>query len=264
MRLAGSPGAFFASAYRGEGGPSGMDDFAKRMRKRAAIVADPRLWFWTPAFRLTLEWLARRAPAGTVLELGCGMGFMLHALRRAGFNAVGLDVAEPAVRVNEADGFRVWHGTVDTLPEGWVAPDAVVTFFVLHHLEDPAAFLADVRRRWPRAPLVIAQYGPSNYDELRSQPPRTLTRWNARALGTALERAGYVAEVQGLPGVMHDPLPLRLVRGILKTTLALPPIYRALKRIDRAVTPQLTRPLERADFVLLAFAEPTSAANAPR
>src|SRR5205807_1909687 len=102
-----------------------------------------------------------------------GLGWTLHVLRNRGFHAIGLDVAEIAVELNRADGFQVWHGSLETLKDGWVRPDAVLALFMLHHVPDPLAFVRLIRERFPEAPLVIAQYGPSNLDPVASMPPRT-------------------------------------------------------------------------------------------
>ena len=188
LRLGRDPLEFFDGAYRGHIKQSAMEDFAQRVRQREVLVHklnDPTLWFLTPAFQDVLDWLRQRCkPGSTVLELGCGLGFFLHTLRREGFQAVGLDVAQTVVDLNRRDGFPVWHGRVQTVPDGWVTPDALVSFFMLHHLDDPLSFLKTVRERWPNVPLAIAQYGPSNLSDERSSPPRTLIRWNKEALAT--------------------------------------------------------------------------------
>jgi SAM-dependent methyltransferase len=258
LRLGDDPKALFDAAYRGRVQQSGMSDFGKRTQQRRAIVKEPALWFWTPAFQEVTNWLRQRLGTGsTVLELGCGLGFYLHALRREGFRPVGLDVAEVAVDLNRKDGFEVWHGSLDSMPETWVRPDAVVAFFMLHHLQDPARFVSSIRERWPNAPLAVAQYGPTNKDPIRSSPPRTLTRWSARALARALERSGYTATVQEIPSTGVESGLVGPVRAIFKRLLPLPWAYRLSKRMAVRLLPKVLTPLQREAYVLLAFGEPT-------
>lgn len=254
-RLPERPEVLFDGAYRGERCVSAFYDFKKAMDRRRALISKPELWFWTPAYQDTLEWLKMHVAAGgTVLELGCGPGFFLHALRRAGFTAVGLDVAEVAVENSRRDGFRVWHGTLDTLPAEWVRPDAVVMFFMLHHLEDPLGLLRMIRTRWPAAPLALAQYGPGcRGDRDRGSPPRNLTRWNSNALAVAFRNAGYIPKVANLAGPRSERL-LGPLRKAFRVTMAVPWLYRVNKRVERKLLPKL-RPLRNEGEVVLAFGE---------
>jgi SAM-dependent methyltransferase len=228
------------------------------MLRRELFIADPSLWFWTPAFSLTLAWLKARLPSGaTVLEVGSGLGFVLHALRRDGFNPVGLDVAESAVTVTREDGFKVWHGTLESMPPEWVQADAVIAFFMLHHLVDPIATLKEIRRRWPSAPLLVSQYGPTSDVGQASMPPRTLTRWNSRSLEQALTTAGYSATVTSVPSSGLEHSAMRPVGWAADHLIRSPALYRIVKRAARRVGwSRLLRPARRPDFVLLGVGEP--------
>lgn len=254
------PRALFEDAYRGRVSTNAMDDFRRRVDQRRVILdqlGEPQLWFWTPAFGQVLSWLKRHYPPGsTVLEIGCGLGFFLHALRQEGFEAVGLDVAETVVDINRKDGFHVWHGPVESLPDGWVQPDVVVAFFMLHHLEDPLSFLRTIRRRAPGAGLALAVYGPTNKGEDASFPPRTLIRWNATALATALRRAGYEPEVHDLASTGAESGPVRWARVTLGRTAGVPWLYRLGKRVERVVLQRLPADARQESYVVLALAQP--------
>src|ERR1700693_3600813 len=111
LRLPDCPEALFDNAYRGNVRESAFQDFSRNLERRCAMIKDPSLWFWTPAYEEILAWLKGRiAPGDTVLELGCGHGLYLHSLRKEGFVAVGLDPARAVVELNRSDGFKVWHG----------------------------------------------------------------------------------------------------------------------------------------------------------
>jgi SAM-dependent methyltransferase len=245
-----------SAAYDGAEIRSGMRDFADMVRRRELLISDPELAFWTPAYRDVIDWLKSRLERGsTVLEVGCGNGFFLHALRRAGMQPVGLDVAATAVELNRKDGFRVWHGPIESLPQGWVRPRAVVAFFMLHHLVRPADFLNALSARWPDALLAVAQYGPSNRDPVRSTPPRMLQRWNARSLQVALRRAGYRVAVRELPSTGLEVDALRPVRSLSKLFMRVPVVYRLASRLAIHVMPTVLARYRRESFVLLALAE---------
>ena len=257
LRLDEKPEELFADAYSGHRPESGMDDFRRRLLERHVLMPRPDLSFWTPAFEKTVQWLRQRlSPGATIFEIGCGLGFVLETLRREGFHARGLDVAKPVVDLCRADGFQVWHGTVDNVPSNWVDPDAIVAFFMLHHVDDPLGLLRTVRRKWPAVPIALAQYGPSNLDPKRACPPRTLTRWNVESLRTLLEVAGYAAATTSITSTGAEHQMFRVPRIILKRTLFVPHVFRFARAIERDVLPRLAHPLQRAEFVVLGFGEP--------
>jgi SAM-dependent methyltransferase len=245
----------FGDAYRGDEHRAAMDDFAERVKQRETLLEDPSLWFWTPAFEEVLTWAKERAERGRVLEIGCGLGFFLHAMRRAGLTPAGLDVAEPVVELNRRDGFEVWHGTVDSAPAEWSDPDVVVAEFMLHHVVDPVGFLKEIRSRWPGRPLGLAVYGPSMVDPARSTPPRTLHRWNARSLAEALEQAGYLPRVNEIESTGIETRKLSSVRGIQRRLLGHPRLYRTGKRVAQRVLPRLLRGQRQAAYVVTAYGD---------
>ena len=252
LRLPDRPEALFDNAYRGNVRESAFQDFSRNLERRRAMIKDPSLWFWTPAYQEILAWLKGRVmPGGTVFELGCGHGLYLHSLRKEGFVAVGLDPAQAVVELNQGDGFKVWHGTIESVPAEWVTPDAIVALFIMHHLEDPRGALASVRRRWPTTPIAIAQYGPGRRAKDRSDPPRNLTRWNSRSLAALLHEAGYSVSVSNVHGAGTSREFLRPFQAALKSMTAIPPFYRLLKRIQRDRLPRVMyRPGSEAEVVL--------------
>ena len=91
---------------------------------------------------------ARAVPAGgTVLDLGCGVGFDVARLEAAGLTALGVDPsavmidharARTASRLAQADGAR--------LPFRTGSLDGCRIERVLQHVDEPAAVVAEVRR----------------------------------------------------------------------------------------------------------------------
>lgn len=107
---------------------------------------DPEPWAWK-ARRAML--LAEARPGERVLDLGCGAGRFVAALRDAGADPVGVEVAEAALerarrtapgadlRLLEPDGsLPLEHGSVDLV---WCSE-------VLEHVADAAHLLLEVRR----------------------------------------------------------------------------------------------------------------------
>ncbi len=177
------------------------------------------------AFQYVKDSFSRDDP---ILDLGCGAGAFLAALKDAGFvHVMGIDVAEAPIDLLSQGGFEVAQGTLGEYPEKWPTPEAVLMIEVLEHLPNPVDTLVEVRHRFPNATLIVTvpspnrimlKYGPSQQD----RPPNHLTRWNEYALSTALKNAGYSPSVRPGPLRGHSlKLPLeneffKLARRVLR------------------------------------------------
>lgn len=245
-------------AYSGQVVESGMREYADRLGLRRVIIDEldnPDLWFWTPAFGAVLEWVDKHTGVGdTVFEIGCGLGFVLHALRKRGRTAVGLDVAEVAVNLNRRDGFDVWHGELRTLPSDWVRPRVVVSLFLLHHLADPVGLLSEMRTRWPMAPVALAAHGPSSRRDVDSDPPRSLLRWNAQSLRRAFETAGYSVEVCEYASTGAETKGVKVIRQALGHLKRFSLLYRFGKKLEAALLPRAPTAIKGKETVLVAYA----------
>jgi ubiquinone/menaquinone biosynthesis C-methylase UbiE len=110
-------------------------------------------------YRARSEWVTQelggRAPGGTALDVGCGVGATLRALRSAGYDKVlGLDVSpyvlsrardvvggQPLLAVADAEGIPVADGALR----------CVASLDVLEHLADDVAALREYARVVARA-----------------------------------------------------------------------------------------------------------------
>jgi len=263
LELNQEPTRLFQDAYEGGTALNAAKDFVDRVRLREAILKKPSLWFWTPAFEMTIQWLKENLRnGGQVLEVGCGLGFMLHELRNRGFEVKAIDVAKAAVDLNRRDGFKVWHGTVNSLPDDFGEFDAVVSMFMLHHLTDPLGFVRLLRRRWPKAIVSVAQYGPSNIDPERSRPPRTLTRWNRTSISKLMKIAGYDPRVLVLPSTGAELSVFKAIQRSEVIQLALDKIevplvvFRTNMRLMNEVFSKIATSRRKEGYVLLAFGRP--------
>lgn len=140
---------------------------------------------WAPAPRYllrrdrVLRQVARLQP-GRVLEVGCGVGALLHELRRQGHEAHGFETSRAALRLAAQanatvdEGQRIalhdapslsWHGAFDTL----------VAMEVLEHIEDDRSALSQWNAWLKPGGLMLLSV------------PAHMRRWNA-----ADEWAGHV------------------------------------------------------------------------
>jgi 2-polyprenyl-3-methyl-5-hydroxy-6-metoxy-1,4-benzoquinol methylase len=95
--------------------------------------------------------LIRRAQPTTILELGCGEGFVLGALAEAGIEAelTGVELSERAVRIARerlGDRATIEHRDARELIEDGRSFDMVMMLEVLEHIPNPAQMLPILER----------------------------------------------------------------------------------------------------------------------
>ena len=116
------------------------------------------------------EHLRRIRAEGPLLEVGCGKGLVVHALRNAGFAITGVELAavrpilEAAPYVRTATDAR----QLEVAQRNEVR--TILLLDVIEHLEDPVAFLAELRSHFPALRHLLLTVPArqelfSNYDE---------------------------------------------------------------------------------------------------
>jgi SAM-dependent methyltransferase len=89
--------------------------------------------------------IARRRPPGTVLDVGCGPGLLIAALRRRGWTVIGTELSpEAAAHAREALGLRVETGEFHRLELPPASADVVVMWQSFEHMREPVAVLRRV------------------------------------------------------------------------------------------------------------------------
>lgn len=101
-----------------------------------------------PVFREAFQILRRHKPEpGSVLDIGCGIGTFLALCRAEGWRVTGVDPSPIACQVARQEyGLDLVSDTFSSKGFGEQKFDAVFAAQVLHHLPDPASFLADIAR----------------------------------------------------------------------------------------------------------------------
>ncbi len=89
--------------------------------------------------------LVRREPTRTLLDIGCGPGFIAQRCRADGVRVTGLDAHDPLPGM--VDEFHRVDLERDPLPVDPFAYDCVLLLDVLEHLSDPESFLVGLRNR---------------------------------------------------------------------------------------------------------------------
>ncbi len=105
--------------------------------------------------RLRNPWISsrlreRHGSHASLLDVGCGAGFLSNALAREGFDVVGLDASAASLAVarrhDETSSVRYDTGDALALPYPAASFDAVSAMDFLEHVEDPAAVVAEAAR----------------------------------------------------------------------------------------------------------------------
>ena len=110
-----------------------------------AYLMDQEAGYWA-----LVEGLRRHLPGreASILEVGCGMGYLTYALTRAGYRRVlGIDLSPAAVAAARRRYQTDFRAADITVFAGQTAErfDAIVVSEVIEHLEDPAALIAAAR-----------------------------------------------------------------------------------------------------------------------
>lgn len=180
-------------------------------------------------------------PHMRILEVGCGMGRYTLPLVRRDFNVAGLDIS-PALleRLREQDGGArvITHcaSVFDHPSELDSAFDAVIGFFILHHLEDLVDQLRSIRRMLrPGSRVCFLEPNPYNllyYAQITLSPnmrwwaEKGIFQMRRRVVLAAMIKADFVRPAHRTFGFLPPMLMNQRFGPRLETTLERVPIWR--------------------------------------
>lgn len=155
-----------------------------------------------PGWRANAEFSAFYLPAregGRLLEVGCGSGRMLLAMRNRGWDVTGLDPDPQAVANARSHGLDVREGGLRSQDFAENTFDAVAMSHVVEHLHDPSGVIKDcLRVLRPGGRLVLvtpntASFGlrAMGWHWMHLDPPRHLHLFNATTLTRLVCDAGF-------------------------------------------------------------------------
>ena len=92
--------------------------------------------------RQDLSQIEKFKHSGTILDVGCGLGFFLDATRQSGWTIYGIDPSNDAINKCKQKGIsNAFVGTLSEVKLPSIQFDVITAFDVLEHVVDPVGFL---------------------------------------------------------------------------------------------------------------------------
>lgn len=167
----------------------------------AAALAQDRYW---AAYLSPPPDLTRYQPGGIVLEVGCGLGAQLTALREAGCQAIGLDLAPEAVRASRAIGHPVILAEAESLPLRGESCHGFLCKVVLPYT-DERLVITEIARVLAKGGVAAIYLHGIDYS-LRYLLKPEVWKLSIYAARTILDTMVYRPSGRRLPGFLGDPI----------------------------------------------------------
>jgi 2-polyprenyl-3-methyl-5-hydroxy-6-metoxy-1,4-benzoquinol methylase len=150
-------------------------------------------------FRCDIVRQQRQSP-GKLMDVGCGNGQFLRAIRRLGWHVEGVEMSEnAAIHCRDRYGIEVFGGTFENAAQRGKRFDAVTFWDVLEHLPSPTEALKKTRMILKKNGFAIirvpnvASYERSLFGRYWAgwDLPRHLFAFDRTTLGNLLEKSGF-------------------------------------------------------------------------
>lgn len=159
------------------------------------------------------SWVKSLGFSGRALEIGCGNGWMLRALRQRGWEVVGNErTVQSTLFASTVNDLPVFVGQLDAL-KPLAQFDLIVLFQVLEHLPDPLSTLRQCTALLKEGGTLVvavpnlkswqAQWTGSSWFHL--DVPRHLFHFSPASLSYAMELAGLSVSNVRFSSLEHDP-----------------------------------------------------------
>lgn len=163
--------------------------------------------------RRARSWVRTLGPSGVAMEVGCGDGWMLHALREQGWTVMGNErTIQSSLVAAKVNGLPMFVGGFDAVKR---QPrfDLIILFQVLEHMPEPLKTLLDCSALLkPGGVLMVSVPNLESWQArvtgdawFHLDVPRHLFHFSARSLSETLRRIGLVVRRRRFVSFEHDP-----------------------------------------------------------
>jgi SAM-dependent methyltransferase len=168
---------------------------------RAAALAQDGYWagYLTPPPDMTCYRLG-----GIVLDVGCGQGAQLTALREAGYQAIGLELASEAARACRAMGHPVIIAAAESLPFRGESCHGILCKVVLPYTDERLA-ITEIARVLAKGGVAVVYLHGLGYSLRYLLKPDTWKR-SVYAARTIFNTMVYRLSGRRLPGFLGDTI----------------------------------------------------------
>ena len=104
-------------------------------------------------FKIILNFLRTRKLGGSILDIGCGFGWMLSTLDKKKWETHGVDLNKDCQKIAEKNMFKFYN----QLPKNKKKFDVISMIHVIEHLKNPLAYLDKVKKLLKKNGILIIE-----------------------------------------------------------------------------------------------------------
>lgn len=178
--------AYYEKYYSGSASPTAKSCYAEGEQFRIREAANR---------------LDRIGQIGSILDIGCGMGFFVKTAGERGIKAIGIDIAENAIKYGQSRGLNLRVGDIldidDFVDESF---DAITLWATIEHLHNPKKTLEKIYKLLKPKGLLVIETGDigSYHARLFGRKWRLIKTdhnfyYSSETLNKLLEKTGFVS-----------------------------------------------------------------------
>lgn len=212
-------------------------------------------WYWERwEFKEALKFL--KGKGNKILEIGCGEGYFLNLAKKKGFEVVGIDFNEKAVKIAK-EKFKLKNVYAMEIDEFLKICedkfDAVCFFHFIEHLKNPFEFLLKLKRVIKKNGFIVFSLPNERRPRVKfglredwDYPPHHLTRWSDKSIKLLVKKASfkiiYIKEEPLKYDYVLNILMIKIHFGLTKKFIKIEnSIYENISNINKKFSNRLKR-----------------------